>query len=74
MLLLLPHTYCLQVTFLCFYHLLDFGSGYEALLQATSRRGAAETIQFGCFGLALSAKRWVVSVHASGSALCVVYL
>jgi hypothetical protein len=45
------------VTFLCLYHLLDFGSGYEQLLQDSSRRGAAETIQYGCFGLALSAKR-----------------
>jgi hypothetical protein len=46
-----------QVTFLCLYHLLDFGSGYEQLLQDSSRRGAAETIQYGCFGLGLSAKR-----------------
>eukprot|EP00882_Tetradesmus_deserticola_P033940 GHRQ01038814.1.p2 GENE.GHRQ01038814.1~~GHRQ01038814.1.p2 ORF type:complete len:120 (+),score=55.48 GHRQ01038814.1:194-553(+) len=51
-----------EVTFLCLYHLLDFGSGYEQLLQDSSRRGAAETVQYGCFGLALSAKRYELLV------------
>eukprot|EP00878_Enallax_costatus_P041558 GHUV01048367.1.p1 GENE.GHUV01048367.1~~GHUV01048367.1.p1 ORF type:complete len:167 (+),score=38.02 GHUV01048367.1:131-631(+) len=47
-----------EVNFLCLFHLLDFGSGYDALLRASSsRKGAAEMIQYGCFGLALSAAR-----------------
>ena len=30
--------------------LLDFGSGYEPVLQAKARRGARETTQFGVIG------------------------
>jgi len=30
--------------------LLDFGSGYDALLRQTTGRGARETMQFGVFG------------------------
>jgi hypothetical protein len=49
-----------QATFLALYHLLDFGSGYDALLRASpSDRGWRETVQYGCFGLALAVKRCV---------------
>lgn len=52
---------CVQVTFLALYHLLDFGSGYDALLRASpSGRGWRETVQYGCFGLALAAKKCVL--------------
>ena len=40
----------LQVSFLALYHLLDFGSGYNPLLQAANRRSAKETVQFGAIG------------------------
>jgi hypothetical protein len=40
----------LQVSFLALYHLLDFGSGYNPLLQAANKRTAKETVQFGAIG------------------------
>lgn len=50
----------MQVTFLALYHLLDFGSSFDALLRTSSaKRGWQETMQYGCFGLALAAKRCV---------------
>lgn len=35
-------------------HLLDFGSGYDVLLQEQVRRGYQETIQFGLLGMHIS--------------------
>jgi hypothetical protein len=61
----------MQVTFLALYHLLDLGSGFDALLRASSaKRGWKETMQYGCFGLALAAKRWVLR-HAGYRHVCV---
>lgn len=59
-----------QITFRALYHLLDFGSGYDALLRASSaKRGWKETMQYGCFGLALAAKRWVFQTFSDPSSL-----
>ena len=46
-----------QVTFLAMYHLLAFGSGWDEDLMRRSRRDAAETIQFGLLGMAISGQR-----------------
>ena len=39
------------------YHMLDFGSGYEPLLQRRLKRGVRETLQYGIIGLHISATR-----------------
>ncbi|MEW5313827.1 MAG: hypothetical protein WDW38_005363 [Sanguina aurantia] len=46
-----------EVTFLALYHLLDFGSGYNHVLQQRNLRDAHETIQFGCIGMRLGTDR-----------------
>lgn len=62
----------MQVTFLALYHLLDFGSGFDALLRASSaKRGWQETMQYGCFGLVLAAKRYAcVCTHVFEHVIC----
>eukprot|EP00884_Botryococcus_braunii_P019215 jgi/Botrbrau1/5978/Bobra.104_1s0009.1 len=46
-----------EVNLLALLHLLDFGSGYDDLLQSNIQRDAHETMQFGVLGMAISGKR-----------------
>jgi hypothetical protein len=46
-----------QVNLLTLMRLLDFGSGYDDLLEANIQKDAHETMQFGVLGMALSDKR-----------------
>ncbi len=47
----------MQVTFFAMYHLLSFGSGWDALLRQRSQRGCAETVQFAVLGMHISGQR-----------------
>ncbi len=46
-----------QVSFLALYHLLDFGSGYDAVLRARYGRDAREALQYAMLGMHMQAKR-----------------
>ncbi|GAB4823612.1 hypothetical protein N2152v2_010658 [Parachlorella kessleri] len=43
-----------EVNYLVLFHLLDFGSGFDALLLQKARRDAHEVIQFGLLGMLMS--------------------
>jgi hypothetical protein len=47
----------LQLSFLAVCHLIDFGSGYDDLLLAKTRRDAREAAQYAAIGLHLHERR-----------------